>query len=61
MALTDDNNMVMPVTPMYGGNYGGGMGLGGDWAWILLHILNDAWYGYDGNGRIWRIWRRSWN
>lgn len=39
MALTDDNNMVMPVTPMYGGNYGGGMGLGGDWAWILLLLL----------------------
>lgn len=39
MALTDDNNMVMPVTPMYNGGYGGGMGLGGDWAWILLLLL----------------------
>ena len=40
MALTDDN-MVMPVAPMYGngGGYGGGMGLGGDWAWILLLLL----------------------
>ncbi len=40
MALTDDN-MVMPVTPMYGngGGYGGGMGFGGDWAWILLLLL----------------------
>ena len=33
MALTDDNSMVMPVTPMYGGGgYGNGMGFGGDWA-----------------------------
>lgn len=40
MALTDDNSMVMPVTPMYGGGaYGGGMGFGGDWAWILLLLL----------------------
>lgn len=40
MALTDDN-MVMPVTPMYGngGGFGGGMGFGGDWAWILLLLL----------------------
>lgn len=32
MALTDDgNNMVMPVTPMYGGNGNGfGNGFGGD-------------------------------
>lgn len=28
MALTDDNSMVMPVTPMYGN--GNGMGFGGD-------------------------------
>ena len=33
MALTDEN-MVMPVTPMYGNNGGGfGNGFGGDWAW----------------------------
>lgn len=39
MALTDEN-MVMPVTPMYGGGgYGGGIGFGGDWAWILLLLL----------------------
>lgn len=39
MALTDDN-MVMPVTPMYGNGGGyGGMGFGGDWAWILLLLL----------------------
>lgn len=37
MALTDDS-MVMPVQPAYS-NYGGGMGFGGDWAWILLLLL----------------------
>lgn len=31
MALTDENSMVMPVTPMYGGmNAGFGNGFGGD-------------------------------
>lgn len=34
MALTDDNSMVMPVAPMYGGGNGGfGGGFGGDWGW----------------------------
>jgi hypothetical protein len=28
MALTDENNMVMPVAPMYGGGNGGGFGNG---------------------------------
>ena len=37
MALTDDNNMIMPVAPMYGN--GNGMGFGSDWAWILLLLL----------------------
>ena len=55
MALTDDN-MVMPVTPMYGngGGFGGGMGFGGDWAWILLLLLigGNGWGmgGYGGFG-----------
>lgn len=51
MALTDDNNMVMPVAPMYGGGYGGGMGFGGDWAWILLLLLigGNGW-GMSGMG-----------
>lgn len=31
MALTDEGNMVMPVSPMGNGN--GGFGFGGDWAW----------------------------
>lgn len=40
MALTDDGSMVMPVGPMYGGGFGGGMGgFGGDGWWILLLLL----------------------
>lgn len=55
MALTDNNNgMVMPVSPMYGGGYGGGMGgigFGGDWAWILLLlVLGGGWGGFGGFG-----------
>ena len=51
MALTDgdSNGMVMPVTPMYGGGYGGGFGnsgFGGDWGWIILLLL----IGWGGNG-----------
>ena len=37
MAITDEGGgMVMPVAP-YGGN--GGLGFGGDWAWILLLLV----------------------
>lgn len=39
MALTDENNMVMPVAPMYGGNNGGFGGFGNDWGWIILLLL----------------------
>lgn len=47
MALNDEN-MVMPVQPMYGGyGNGGGFGMGGDWAWILLLLL------LGGNGFGW--------
>ena len=53
MALTDgnENGMVMPVQPMYGGGNGDfGNGFGGDWAWIILLLLlgwgNNGW----GNG-----------
>lgn len=49
MALTDENNMVMPVSPMYGGGNGFGNGFGGDGWWILLLFIllgNGAW----GNG-----------
>lgn len=51
MALTDENNMVMPVGPVYGGNNGGN-GWGGDWAWIILLLLlagNGGW-GFGGFG-----------
>ena len=49
MALTDENNMVMPVAPMYGNNGGFGNGFGGDGWWILLLFIllgNGGW----GNG-----------
>lgn len=49
MALTDDNSMVMPVSPYYGGNCNND-GFGGNWAWIILLLLlgwgNNGW----GNG-----------
>lgn len=49
MSLSNDSNLVMPVTPAYGmGGYGNGM-WGGDWfAWIILLLLfgNRGW----GNG-----------
>lgn len=54
MAFSDESgNMVMPVSPMYGGN-GNGFGFGGDWAWIILLLLlgwgNGGWggNGFDG-------------
>ena len=55
MAFSEESNggMVMPVSPMYGGN-GNGMGFGGDWAWIILLLLlgwgNNGWggNGFDG-------------
>lgn len=50
MALTDENNgMVMPVSPMYGG--GDGMGLGGNGWWLLvLFILLGGWNNGFGGG-----------
>ena len=53
MALTDDSNMVMPVTPMNGGGFGGAFG--GDFsAWIVLFLLfgmfNGGWGGGFGGG-----------
>ncbi len=47
MALTDDNNMVMPVSPMYGN--GGGLfgGMNGDFGgWLILFLI----FGMFGNG-----------
>lgn len=57
MALTDENGMVLPVTPM-GGNYGNnGCGFGSDWAWIILLLLlgwgNNGWGGgFSGNNQL---------
>lgn len=55
MSLTDENNMVMPVTPMYGnGGNGFGNGFGGDGWWILLLFIllgNGGWgNGFGGYG-----------
>ena len=58
MALTDDGGMVMPVSPMYGGGCGGGMGgFGGDWGWIILLLLiaGNGWGfggGFGGGGAL---------
>lgn len=46
MALTDENNMVMPVTPAYANGCNGMFG--GDWAWIILLLLLG--WGNNGNG-----------
>ena len=48
MALTDENGLVMPVSPMYGGNGGFGGGFGGDWGWIILLLLFAG--GFNGFG-----------
>ena len=51
MTNGNENGMVMPVTPMYGGygNNGGFGGFGGDWGWIILLLLcaNGGW-GFGG-------------
>ena len=52
MALTDQNNMVMPVAP-FGGNMGGFGGFGGgDGWWLILLLLcfNGGWGGFGGFG-----------
>jgi hypothetical protein len=49
MTEENGNGMVMPVSPMYGGNGCNGFGFGGDWGWIILILLlagNGGW----GNG-----------
>lgn len=48
--MTSENNgMIMPVAPYYGGTYGndGGM-FGGNWMWFLLVWM--AMFGWGGNG-----------
>lgn len=54
MALTDDNSMVMPVAPMYGGGGGFGSGFGGDWGWIILLLLiaGNGFGGFGGYGGV---------
>lgn len=51
MTNNNGNELVMPVAPMYNGNYGGngGFGFGGDWGWIILLLLcaNGGW-GFGG-------------
>ena len=49
MALTDENGMVMPVSPMYGGGNFNNGSFGGDWGWIIL-ILLLAGNGFGGYG-----------
>lgn len=44
--VEDANNMVMPVSPIYGN--GAGNAFGGDWAWIILLLLLG--WGNNGNG-----------
>ena len=52
MALTDnDNGLVMPVAPMYGGGgFGGNNGFGGDGAFWLLVLFLFALGGWGNNG-----------
>ena len=55
MALVDDGNMVMPVSPM-NGNGNGNSGFGGDWGWIVLLLLlgwgNNGFGGGNGGNNI---------
>ena len=57
MAITDENNgLVMPVQPLYGGGYGnnGGLfgGTGDSWLGILflIALLNGGWGGSASSG-----------
>lgn len=57
MALTDDNGMVMPVSPYGGGNGFGNFG-GDSWGWIILLLLfaSGGWgngFGMDGGIYPW--------
>lgn len=58
--MITNNEMVMPVAPMYGGNGGGfgNGGFGGDWGWIVLLLLlagggwGNGFGGFGGGGAI---------
>lgn len=46
MAFSDESGVVMPVTPMANGGFGGGFG--NDWGWIILLLLFAG--GFNGFG-----------
>lgn len=56
MALEENNGLVMPVAPMYGGSGGGFGNFGGDGWWILLLLLfagggfGNGFGGFGGDG-----------
>lgn len=65
MISNGTDNMVMPVTPMYGnsGGYGSNGCFGGDWAWIILLLLlaGNGWGngfggGFGGDGVMPYMW-----
>lgn len=61
MISQNENGMVMPVAPMYGGNYGNGCGFGGDWgSWIILFLIfglfgNNTWSNGGNNQLPWLL------
>ena len=57
--MVSNNEMVMPVAPMYGGGNGGfgNGGFGGDWGWIILLLLlaggwGNGFGGFGGGGAL---------
>ena len=48
--ITENNGMVLPVTPMYGGGNNNNGGFGGDWGWIVLLLLLAGVGGWGNNG-----------
>lgn len=50
MALSSDNDMVMPVAPVNGMGYGNGGCFGGDLGWIILIFLLAGNNGFGGFG-----------
>ena len=59
MAITNGNSdIVMPVSPMYGGGGGFGNSFGGDWGWIILLLLiagggwGNGFGGFGGGGAM---------
>lgn len=53
MALTNDDNMIMPVAPMSNNSGGNGCFGNGDWSWIILLLLicgGGAFGGFGGYG-----------